>query len=94
MPSATTAGYAAKRIAERLGLDDDVAWCETASQFNVLYCKNPLKFVASQIQAGVAQWQSSGFVNRRSRVRLPSPAPFFRHELGPESFATMSACSF
>lgn len=24
--------------------------------------------------AGVAQWQSNGFVNRRLRVRLPSPA--------------------
>ena len=32
------------------------------------------KFVSS---AGVAQWQSSGFVNRRSRVRIPSPAPCF-----------------
>ncbi len=27
------------------------------------------------LKAGVAQWQSSGFVNRRSRVRIPSPAP-------------------
>src|SRR5262249_30259510 len=26
-------------------------------------------------QAGVAQWQSNGFVNRRLGVRLPSPAP-------------------
>ncbi len=25
--------------------------------------------------AGVAQWQSSGIVNRRLRVRIPSPAP-------------------
>ena len=28
------------------------------------------------IQADVAQWQSSCFVNSRPRVRLPSSAPF------------------
>ena len=33
-------------------------------------------------QAGVAQWQSSGFVNRRSWVRLPSPAPLLSYIIG------------
>ena len=34
------------------------------------------------LKADVAQWQSSGFVNRRSRVQLPSSAPFFRYNNG------------
>jgi len=31
-----------------------------------------------------------GFVNRRSRVRLPSPAPHFRYKIGPQR-ATLGA---
>src|SRR5438105_15486043 len=31
-------------------------------------------------QAGLAQWQCSGFVNRRSGVRIPHPAP--AHSVG------------
>jgi hypothetical protein len=32
-------------------------------------------FAGHYIQAGVAQWQSSGFVNRRLEVQFLSPAP-------------------
>ena len=31
-------------------------------------------------EAGVAQWQSSGFVNRRSRVQVPSLAPPIKYK--------------
>ncbi len=33
-------------------------------------------FADRYIQAGVAQWQSSGFVNRRLEVQFLSPAPY------------------
>ena len=39
--------------------------------------------------AGVAQWQSSGFVNRRSRVRIPSPAPARGIIRGPGSWESV-----
>ena len=34
-------------------------------------------------EAGVAQWQSSGFVNRWLEVRFLSPAPFFVAAFSP-----------
>ena len=35
-------------------------------------------FADRYLQAGVAQWQSSGFVNRRLEVQFLSPAPTFQ----------------
>jgi hypothetical protein len=40
----------------------------------------------SNSQAGVAQWQSNCFVNSRSGVRIPAPAPAGKLDLSSSDF--------